>query len=129
MGNCLSQALWAEYYIGVDILDYLREAEEDEYLRHKGVDDALYTWMQTPYYESDRKVYRDIADAVQPLIDKGIMLPQGLSVVLEFAYDVGEVTLDLEVEVNGEDTIYIDGPYHTVANLVKEYVSSLINSF
>lgn len=129
MGNYLSQALWAEYYKGVDIWTYINEAENNEYLRHRGVDEAVYKWMQTPCYESDRKVYRAIADAVQPLIDKGIMQPKGLRVVLELDYDLGEVTLDLEVEVGGEDTFYIDGPYHTVPNLVKEFVSSIINSF
>lgn len=129
MGNYLSQALWEEYYEGTDIWTYFHEAQNNEYLRHRGVDEAVYKWMQTPRYESDRKSYRAIAAAVQPLIDKGIMRPQGLRVVLEPDYDLGEVTLDLEVEVDGQDTFYIDGSYHTVSNQVEEFVGKLLNSF
>lgn len=129
MGNCLTHALWAEYYEGTDIETYLFKVEDNEHLCHHGVDEAIRKWMNSSYYESDRKVYKAIADAVQPLIDKGIMRPEGLRVVLELDYNVGEVTLDLEAEVNGEDTYYIDGPYHTVDALVRELVSTIINSF
>lgn len=48
----LSQALWVEYYKGVDIWTYINEAENYEYLQYRSVDEAVYKWMQTPYYES-----------------------------------------------------------------------------
>lgn len=126
MGNCLTDALWSECYEGIDIDEYLKMVESNEHLCHHGVVEALREWISSPYYELDRKVYKEIVEAVSPLIKKGIMEDNGLDVEpWSFGWDVVDVELNLSCEINGKDTYCFNGSYNTISDIIRKFVNSL----
>ena len=127
MGNCLTDALWAEFYKGIGIDDYLKMVDNNEHLCHHGEDVAIRKWLSSPYYEVERKVYKELVDAVSPLINNGVMDSWGLDVTFwepEWGESV-EVILNTNCDINGEDTLFFDGSYNTISKIVRDFVESL----
>ena len=128
MASYVTDALWQEYYKGKPILDYLQDAVMSEYLSHRGVDESIRNWMQSDMYEVECRLFREIADSVSPLIEKGIMEPENLDVDFWGSiYDTVEVCLEIELE-DSDLMPSVRGTYEDIVPKVRELVKSIINN-